>query len=836
MRINKLRDAREIGYNQPRGRLRLHRPSDRSLCLQDRPYRLVFSASMKVQSNPFPFIADQRLYRLNTSDGVPRSLKRTLSLTGLPEFEALDRAFQEWDREAENSEAWVTIDTSAERARFLRDLGDRTDSTSSSRTLLCITSSAGIGKSKAIEQVKYLRSSLPDHWVISYHFGKLPVHEKGYWGNGNSDSTSDPIYKRVEMVLEPTKKRPFAPLEIDALELFLKLKMAEGKVTLVVDGLDEHDPEHGVSRAIALRKFLKEHPEVHCVVAGRPYAITDAYWNALFKTTEYEQEDDTSPWQFCCVGMFTRDQIRLSLGDKRANQIFALASDLSLTPRTIEVLRTLKEDSFTRIKNLSDVYWESLNGTITEDVLRERKGLATPLLVGITAPSYVEYACALAITMFNLGEREVSYQDIEGELLTRLQSLQKWRCDDESSLEEKKKSIAALNAGAIEFRFYEALDSKVIWRNKTLRDFFAALWMVRYSSEAELEEFASRIPKRFLYTDIDSIHPEGQETWSFLSSMPSRALLGSTTGRKHSRWLRIIQRAFQQPERDPRPTEIMWYAWKRLSALIEEDKDGKAYRDVNPTPVSIRNNFLSEFDHVAGSGNGKAIAEEDLIFETIKPLDDGSWEVAVGHPDEKSNQPRTVTLDGTYLVCKYPVTRRIYKLFDPNHEIVFHSNFSMFSKEDRCPVINITWYDAKMFSIWSQSRLLSEWEWEYACRGNHDAEAHRKSTHWHSDPKNDTEREKVAWISSNSQDRTWPVDAKQDESHTNAFGLVDMLGNVWEWTESTYEAGKVSRVLRGGSFNFIGRYASASFRIHFDPSLTNFNYGFRVARAREGKS
>jgi formylglycine-generating enzyme required for sulfatase activity len=99
------------------------------------------------------------------------------------------------------------------------------------------------------------------------------------------------------------------------------------------------------------------------------------------------------------------------------------------------------------------------------------------------------------------------------------------------------------------------------------------------------------------------------------------------------------------------------------------------------------------------------------------------------------------------------------------------------------------------------------------------------------DPKNDSEREKVAWIYSNSQGRTWPVDSKQSGSHTNAFGLVDMLGNVWEWTESTYEAGEVSRVLRGGSFGFIGRIASASFRLHYGPTLTLIDVGFRVARA-----
>ena len=63
-----------------------------------------------------------------------------------------------------------------------------------------------------------------------------------------------------------------------------------------------------------------------------------------------------------------------------------------------------------------------------------------------------------------------------------------------------------------------------------------------------------------------------------------------------------------------------------------------------------------------------------------------------------------------------------------------------------------------------------------------------------------------------------------------------MLGNVWEWTEDLYELGQVFRVLRGGSFDRIGRYASASFRLHVGPAVTGIGIGFRVARAPKGKS
>ena len=143
----------------------------------------------------------------------------------------------------------------------------------------------------------------------------------------------------------------------------------------------------------------------------------------------------------------------------------------------------------------------------------------------------------------------------------------------------------------------------------------------------------------------------------------------------------------------------------------------------------------------------------------------------------------------------------------------------------------MNWYDAQIFAIWCKSRLLNEWEWEYACRANRKDADHQKLNHWRVDPIDDEAREKVAWITKNSQNHTWPVDAKTDPSHTNSIGLVDMLGNVWEWTEGVYEVGDVSLVIRGGSFRFSGRYASASYRNYNGPAITHVNFGFRVARA-----
>jgi formylglycine-generating enzyme required for sulfatase activity/pimeloyl-ACP methyl ester carboxylesterase len=103
-----------------------------------------------------------------------------------------------------------------------------------------------------------------------------------------------------------------------------------------------------------------------------------------------------------------------------------------------------------------------------------------------------------------------------------------------------------------------------------------------------------------------------------------------------------------------------------------------------------------------------------------------------------------------------------------------------FSQTDRDPVVCVSWPDAKAYVAWLNAktgggyRLPTEAEWEYAARAGA-----ATPFYWGDDPKQTAEH---GWFRDNAQSRTHPVGQKP----ANAFGLYDIVGNVWQWTEDCY--------------------------------------------------
>jgi formylglycine-generating enzyme required for sulfatase activity len=111
-----------------------------------------------------------------------------------------------------------------------------------------------------------------------------------------------------------------------------------------------------------------------------------------------------------------------------------------------------------------------------------------------------------------------------------------------------------------------------------------------------------------------------------------------------------------------------------------------------------------------------------------------------------------------------------------------------FNQTERDPVVCVSWQDARAYLSWLNGkvrgtassqhdgpyRLPSEAEWEYAAR------AGTTTGFWWGDE--DSGAATHAWYKDNSDGHSHPVGSKP----ANPFGLYDVVGNVWQWTEDCY--------------------------------------------------
>jgi formylglycine-generating enzyme required for sulfatase activity len=185
-----------------------------------------------------------------------------------------------------------------------------------------------------------------------------------------------------------------------------------------------------------------------------------------------------------------------------------------------------------------------------------------------------------------------------------------------------------------------------------------------------------------------------------------------------------------------------------------------------------------------------------------------------------------------FFLNQFPVTQEEYFVVTGKSPSTFKGN--------RNPVENVSWYDAILFCNmlsrqdgFSQCysvgdgekvscnpdahgyRLPSEAEWEYACRAGTSKVVYG-------------EIDEIAWYRGNSNGTTHEVGTKQP----NAWGLFDMLGNVWEWCWDIYDEATYGpyRVFRGGGWNDPARGCLASNRRRSHPTFFIDDLGFRIAR------
>lgn len=245
---------------------------------------------------------------------------------------------------------------------------------------------------------------------------------------------------------------------------------------------------------------------------------------------------------------------------------------------------------------------------------------------------------------------------------------------------------------------------------------------------------------------------------------------------------------------------------------------------------------------------GSSAAEIDATMRHIEAANT-RWLAAI-----RSEAPQhRVVLTKPYYLGSHEVTQQQYAAVMARRPSYFAaagpgSEFVGAIGTENHPVETVNWDDAIQFcarlSVIEEDkrlgrdsyRLPTEAEWEFACR------AGTSSWFWNGDQEEDLMR--TGWFGRNAGYRTHAV----GELLANPFGMFDMHGNVWEWTQDAWDAnfygesaagiavdplnrsaGPIQRVIRGGDWNFVAAVCRSGHRHVDPPSSRNRFLGFRVA-------
>jgi formylglycine-generating enzyme required for sulfatase activity len=172
-----------------------------------------------------------------------------------------------------------------------------------------------------------------------------------------------------------------------------------------------------------------------------------------------------------------------------------------------------------------------------------------------------------------------------------------------------------------------------------------------------------------------------------------------------------------------------------------------------------------------------------------------------------------------YYIDKYPVTNAEFKKFldathyRPKDDLNFLKDWTSGAIPGGWENKPVTWVsieDARAYAEWAGKRLPHEWEWQFAAQGE-DGRTY---------PWGDTWDESKVPTPQRGRTLQGPEEVTAHPADASPFGVMDMVGNVWQWTDEYTDDHTRGAILRGGSY-----YQPQGSIWYFPQAYRNDNHG-----------
>ena len=251
--------------------------------------------------------------------------------------------------------------------------------------------------------------------------------------------------------------------------------------------------------------------------------------------------------------------------------------------------------------------------------------------------------------------------------------------------------------------------------------------------------------------------------------------------------------------------------------------------------------FVYRSRHVVPAGPPKPPPIEVSIKPDLIEIEGGTYQMGRNDSLPTEGPAHSVTVN-SFAMDKTEVTNAAYAEFVKQTNHTPPEQWGSVKPpvgEELLPVTNVSYEDAVAFAAWRSQRdgvtyrLPTEEEWEYAARNGEKDNLYPWGNSWAPGRAATAE----AGVGKEQPVGTYPQGA-------NRWGVLDLIGNVWEWTSSKASVYKGNTlqlpaqyqdwiVARGGSYSSIQNKVSSTMRDWFAPNYKNRVLGFRLVKASQ---